>query len=114
MQVILHVSDSAAQEVIQQINQNLLLSEPLAYHAVQQILLEHGLGACDSFVRKIVNAVKDSNPVLRMTKDGEPLSTISRRASYFQNEFPIVMPIEYNLDFTVSLFSQFCKCCRKF
>lgn len=58
--------------------------------------------------------VKDSNPVSRMTKDGEPLSTISRRASYFQNEFPIVMPIEYNLDFTVSLFSQFCKCCRKF
>lgn len=98
MQAILHVSDSAAQEVIQQINQILLLSEPLACHAVQQILLEHGLGGCDSLVRKVVNAVKDSNPVLRMTKDGEPLSTISRRASYFQNEFPIVMPIEYNLD----------------
>ncbi len=42
--------------------------------------------------------VKDSNPVSRMTKDGGPFSTISRRASYFQNEFPIVMPIEYNLD----------------
>lgn len=98
MQAILHVSDSAAQEIIQQMNQILLLSEPLVYHAIQQILLEHGLSGSDSLVRKIVNAVKDSNPILTMTKDGEPLSTISRRASYFQREFPIVMPIEYKLD----------------
>lgn len=98
MQAILHVSDLAAQEIMQQITQILLLSEPLVYHAIQQILLKHGGSDCDSLVRKIVNAVKDNNPILTMTKAGEPLSTASRRASYFQNEFPIVTPIEYTLD----------------
>lgn len=98
MQAILHVSDLAAQEIMQQITQILLLSEPLVYHAIQQILFKHGVNDCDSLVRKIVNAVKDNNPIMTMTKAGEPLSTTSRRASYFQREFPIVMPIEYSLD----------------
>lgn len=60
MQAILHISDSVAQEVIQEINLILLLSEPLFYHAIQQILHKHGQKDCDTLVREIANAVKES------------------------------------------------------
>jgi len=87
----------AVQEVIQQLHQLVLLSEPLLRNAIQQILNEHGVSD-DSVVRKILNAVKENNLFLKMTDAGQSLSTASRRASYFQREFPTVMPVEYKLE----------------
>lgn len=97
MQTILHISDSAVQEVIQQINQIFLLSKPLLCNAIQQILDQHGVSDNSSVLRDIVKAVTENNLILKMTDSGEPLSTVGKRASYFQKEFPIVVPTEYKL-----------------
>lgn len=97
LQAVLHLSDMAIQEVVQQLNQLVLLSEPLLRNAIQQILNEHGVSD-DSVMRKIVNAVKENNLFLKMTDAGQSLSTASKRASYFQREFPTVMPVEYKLE----------------
>lgn len=47
---------------------------------------------------EIVNAVKENNLFLKMTAAGQSPSTASKRASYFQMEFPMAMPVEYKLE----------------
>lgn len=94
MQTILHISDAAVQEIVQQINQTFLLSKPLLCNAIQQILDQRGVRDSDSLLKDIVTAVTENNLTLKMTDSGEALSTISKRALYFQKEFPVVMPTE--------------------
>lgn len=97
MQTILHISDAAVQEIVQQINQTFLLSKPLLCNAIQQILDQRGVRDSDSLLKDIVTAVTENNLTLKMTDSGEALSTISKRALYFQKEFPVVMPTEYKI-----------------
>ena len=98
MQTILHISESATQEVIQQINQIHLLSQPLLHSKVQEIISQHCGDVDNSIVSDVVNAVSQTNVLLKFTSTGGSLSTASRRASYIQQEFPLVMPVEFRLD----------------
>ncbi|XP_031177005.1 uncharacterized protein LOC116065609 [Sander lucioperca] len=98
MQTILHISESATQEVIQQINQIHLLSQPLLQSKVQEIISQHCGDVDNSIVSEVVNAVSQTNVLLKFTSTGGSLSTASRRASYIQQEFPLVMPVEFRLD----------------
>lgn len=77
MQAILHISESATQEVIQQINQINLLSKPLIQREVHQ----HCDDVDDAIVREILN-VSQSNALLKHTNNGGSLSTAARRGSY--------------------------------
>lgn len=98
MQTILHISESATQEIIQQLNQINLLSEPLLYSTIRQTIEKH-YGEVDStVVKELVRAVTDSNVLLHCTNEGGPLSTTKRRASYFVREYPVVLPVEYKID----------------
>lgn len=98
MQTILHTSESATQEIIQQINQIHLLSQPLLQSKVQEIISQHCGDVDNSTVSDVVNAVSQTNVLLKFTSAGGSLSTARRRASYIQQEFPLVMPIEFRLD----------------
>ncbi|XP_026053335.1 uncharacterized protein LOC113039609 isoform X1 [Carassius auratus] len=98
MQAILHISESAAQEVIQQINQIQMLSQPLLQNAVQKIISHHCSDVDNSIVSDIVSVVSQSNVLLKFTSAEGSLSTASRRASYMLREFPVVMPVEFALD----------------
>lgn len=82
MQTILHISESAAQEVIQQINQIHLLSKPLLHSAVQKIISQHCDDVDNSVVNDIVSAVSQSNVLLKFTDTEGSLSTADRRESY--------------------------------
>lgn len=98
MQVILHISESVAQEVIQQINQTQLLSQPLLQNAVQKIISQL-CGDVDNFiVNDIVSVVSQSNVLLKFTNAKGSLSTANRRASCILHEFPVVMPVVFALD----------------
>lgn len=57
MHTILSISENAMQDVIQQINQIMDLSEPLIFSVVQKILLKYYPGADTSIAREIVCAV---------------------------------------------------------
>ncbi len=98
MQTILHISENAAQEVIWQINQIHLLSQPLLQSAVQKIIIQHCGDVDDSVVSDIVNVVSQNNVLLKFTNIGGSLSTANRRESYVQREFPLVLPVEFLLD----------------
>lgn len=97
MQAILHITESAAQEVIQQINQIHLLSQPLLKSAVQRVISQHCSDVDDSVVREILDVISQSNVLLKYTNTGGSLSTAARRASYMLREFPVVMPVEFVL-----------------
>lgn len=57
MQAILYISESAAQEVIQQINQIQMLSQPLLQKAVQKMISHHCSDVDNSIVSDIVSVV---------------------------------------------------------
>jgi len=97
MQTILHISETAVQEVVQQINQIHLLSKPLLQNAVQKIISQHCGDVDNSIVSDIVCVVSQSNVLLIFTNTEGSLSTAARRTSYILKVFPVVMPVEYLL-----------------
>lgn len=81
MQAILHISESAAQEVIQEINQIHLLSQSLLQSAVQRIISQHCGDVDNSIVSEILGVVSQNNVMLKYTNKGGSLSIAARRAS---------------------------------
>ncbi|CCD20568.1 hypothetical protein TvY486_0034170, partial [Trypanosoma vivax Y486] len=98
MRTILHISENATQEIIQQLNQIHLLSEPLLYNIIQQTVEKHYDKVDSTVVKKLVRAVTESNVLLHCTNEGGPLSTSNKRASYFMREYSVVSPVEYKVD----------------
>ncbi|KAL3986654.1 KRAB domain-containing zinc finger protein [Sarotherodon galilaeus] len=93
MTSIFNISETALQDVIEQINQIHLLSQPLIHSSIQRILHQSD----DYLVNEIVKVVTDNNAFLKCTSSGGSLSTTSKRTAYILREFPVVMPIEYTL-----------------
>lgn len=98
MRTILNISESAVQDVIQQVSQIMDLSKPLLFSSIQKILLNYYPDADMSIASEIVTAISESNVILKHTQKGGSLSTSSRRASYMVKEFKIVEPVEFVTD----------------
>lgn len=82
MQTILNISDSAPQEIIQQIGQVFQLSEPMMFSVVEETLRRHYPDIDNAVVKEVVCAVTDTNVFLKHTSVGGSLSTSNRRATY--------------------------------
>jgi len=98
MRSILNISESAVQDVIQQVSQIINLSKPLLFPAIQRILLNYYPDADMSIASEIVTAISESNVILKHTQKGCSLSTSPRRASYMVKELKIVEPVEFVTD----------------
>lgn len=98
MQTILNISESALQEIIQQIRQVFQLSEPLIFSVVEDILRRHYPDIDNAVVKDIVSAMTGTNVFLKHTTAGGSLSTSNRRATYIIKEFPVVEPVEFVTD----------------
>lgn len=85
-------------EVIQQLNQIHLLSQPLLQSAVKRIFSQHCGDVDNSILSEILGVVSQSNVLLKYTNKGGSPSTAARRASYILREFPVVMPVEFLLE----------------
>ena len=95
MQTILKISETAVQDVIQQIRQIMDLSKPLHFSAIQRVLLNYYPDADMSIAREIVSAISESDVILKHTQKGGSLSTSCKRASYMVKEFKIGEPVEF-------------------
>lgn len=71
-------SETALQDVIEQINQIHLLSQPLIHSSIQRILHQSD----DYLVNEIVKIVTDNNAFLKCTSSRGSLSTTSKRTAY--------------------------------
>lgn len=62
------------------------------------ILQRHGHNITDSALNEVVSAVMDSNVVFSSTAKGAELSSSKRRKKFIEDNYPLVLPIEYNLE----------------
>lgn len=97
MSSILNISENALQEVIEQINQIYVLSQPLLHTSVGKILHQHCGDVEDSLVSEIAKVFTESNVFLKFTSTGGSLSTTSKQTSYISKEFSVVTPVEFVL-----------------
>ena len=95
MQAILHVSNTATQEIVDHLNQIFSLSQPLIKEAVSDILQRNGHNIAEPTLDEVVSAVIDSN--ILFTAKGAELSSYKRRKT-FEHNYPCVMPVEYQLE----------------
>ncbi len=94
MHTVLHIPESAVQDVIEQLCQINKLSQPLVQHRVRGILNKYCADMDETVIKEIISAVSESNMMTHCSKDG-PLGTAKKRAAYVRREFPLVNPIEY-------------------
>lgn len=97
MSSILNITENAVQDVIEQINEIFLLSQPLLRSSIRRILNQHCGDVDESLVSEIVKVVSENNVFMKSTSTGGSLSTSSKRTSYILREFSVVMPVEYLL-----------------
>lgn len=98
MQAILHVSNTATQEIVEHLNQVCFLSQPLIKKEIQDILQRNGCNLAESALDEVVSGVMDSNVIFTSTSNCAELSTSKRRKIFFEHNYPCVMPIEYQLE----------------
>ncbi len=98
MQAILHVSNTAPQEIVEHLNQVCFSSQPLIKEAIKDILQRNGCNVAESALDEVVSAVMDSNVIFTSTSKGAELSTSKRRKVFFEHNYPCVMPVEYQLE----------------
>lgn len=94
MHTVLHIPESAVQDVIEQLCQINKLSQPLVQHRVRGILNKYCADMDETVIKEIISAVSESNMMTHCSKDGT-LGTAKKRAAYVRREFPLVNPIEY-------------------
>ncbi|KAF0040477.1 hypothetical protein F2P81_006375 [Scophthalmus maximus] len=94
MQTVMHIPESAVQEVIQQLCEINKPSQPLLHNRVRAVLKKYYVDINETVVREVTGVVSESNIIAFCAKDGS-LGTAKRRAAYVHREFPLVNPIEY-------------------
>lgn len=75
---VIHVSNTAIQEIVDHLNEIFTLSQPLIEEAINNIL--------------------HSNIVLSATSKGGELSSSKRRRTFIEHNYPLVIPVEYQLE----------------
>ncbi|XP_059905303.1 uncharacterized protein LOC132455458 [Gadus macrocephalus] len=98
MQAILHVSNTATQEIVDHLNDIFSLSEPLIKEAVSDILQRNGHIITEPTLSEVVAAVMDCNVLSTSTSKGAELSSHKRRKTFIERNYPCVMPVEYQLE----------------
>lgn len=98
MQTILHIPESAVQEVMQHLCQIHDLSQPLLYSKVKAVLKKYYPNVDELVVKDIISAVSESNVMASLCGKHGTLGTVKRRTAYVRTNFPLVMPIQYVVD----------------
>ena len=98
MQTILHVSNMAAQEIVDHLVQIFSLSQPLIKDAIKEILQRHNVSPTEAILSDLVNTVMDTNVFVSATAEGEELSSTKRRKTFIEKNYPVVMPVQYELE----------------
>lgn len=98
MSSILSISETALQEVINQLSHIHMLSQPLLHSSIRKILHTHCANVDHALVNKIAEVVTENNVLLKFTSDKGSLSTAKRRKSYISRKFPLVAPVEFLLE----------------
>ncbi|KAG9277980.1 hypothetical protein AMEX_G5760 [Astyanax mexicanus] len=95
MQTVLHVSKSALQKIVEELNDILHFSKFNSLQKIKDVLGQHNIEIDDWVVQEINDAVFKTNPLVLATQAKGSLSTDHRRNLYFKEHFPVIEPTQY-------------------
>lgn len=98
MQTVLHVSNIATQEIVDHMTEIFTLSQPLVKKSIQEVLQRYHISPTETMLNDLVNSVRDSNIFACSTAKGQELSSRKRRKTYVEKNFPVVMPVQYEVE----------------
>ncbi|XP_059195787.1 uncharacterized protein LOC131976671 [Centropristis striata] len=98
MHSVLHVSELAIQEIVESLAQIFMLSKPLVRESVIRVLQDHDQSISDGFLHELVEAIMNSNVFVSATSEGAELSTAKQRKTFVRSNYPLVMPVQNNVD----------------
>nr|XP_023651449.1 uncharacterized protein LOC111835405 isoform X2 [Paramormyrops kingsleyae] len=98
MHSVLHVSEMAIQDIVENLMHIFSLSQPLVRETIVRVLQEHGQSVSDASLNKLVDALMKSNVFVSATLEGAELSTAKRRKTFVKSNYPLVLPVQYTLD----------------
>lgn len=97
MQSILHISDMASQEIVENLTQILYLSQPILQHDIREVLKSHNVLVSETLLNEVVSTIMKNNVIVTATGQGEQLSSTKRRKAFIENNYPVVKPVQYLL-----------------
>ena len=98
MQIVLHVSDLATQQIVEHLSKIFSLSKPIIKKTIQEVLQRHDIVVSGTSLDELVSAVMGCNIFTSATAKGEELSTTKRRKTYVERNYPVVRPVQYELE----------------
>ncbi|XP_039660298.1 uncharacterized protein LOC120561302 [Perca fluviatilis] len=98
MNSVLHVSEMAIQDIVENLSLIFSLSKRLVKDSVISIFREHDQSISDALLHELVEAIMKSNVFVSATLEGAELSTAKRRKTYVRSNYPLVMPVQYTVD----------------
>ncbi|KAF0028000.1 hypothetical protein F2P81_019087 [Scophthalmus maximus] len=93
MNSVLHVSEMAIQDIVENLVQIFSLSKPLVRDSVIRIFQEHNQSISDAVLHELVEAIMKSNVFV-----SAELSTAKWRETFVRSNYPLVMPVQYTVD----------------
>lgn len=97
MQTILHVSNSAIQEVIDELFDIGETAPQNLKKIIEKVLQENNYVADASVVTSLSDEIQSLNPLRFLSRQG-PLGTKRKRQSFYGNNFTVIEPVEYVLN----------------
>lgn len=97
MYSVLHVSERAIQNIIDDLLQIFSLSKPLVRDSITNILHQHSQPVSEVVLNELVEAVMNTNVFVNAATAGAELSTAKRRKTFVRSHYPLVMPVQYSL-----------------
>lgn len=93
MKTILHVSDFATQDIVEQLTQLFSLSQPLIKKSVREVFEQYEISVSEDILCNVVTAVLESNILVNATAKGRELSSTKRRKTFVEKHYPVVKPV---------------------
>ncbi|KAA0721472.1 hypothetical protein E1301_Tti020702 [Triplophysa tibetana] len=95
MYLILHVSDMASQEIVDHLTQLFSLSQPILKHDFSEVFQSYGITVSETLLNEVVSIViVKSNVIVSATAKRKQLSSTKRRKTFFENNYPVVKPVQ--------------------
>lgn len=96
LQAVLHVSQSAIQEIVDDLFDVGQCAVQLTQHKIENILKEHNCSS-EELTASLTEALQSANPLTLFSREG-PLGTEFKRQSFYRQNFTVIEPVEYALN----------------
>lgn len=98
MHSVLHASEMATQDIVENLAQIFSLSKPPVRDSIIRVFQEHSQSVSGTLLQELVEAIMKSNVFVSATSEGKELSTAKRRKTFVRANYPLVMPVQYAID----------------